>query len=280
VRALALVVEYAVWLRSPDSKPADPGDVQPAVARQFVQRVLVERPEEVELDREQVTELLATYDIDVWPAVPVATLREANAAAKRLGWDVVLKATRESVRERPDAQHVWRNIDGTTEMKEAWATLNGMVPEPADAAFVVQRNAPAGVPISIRSFEDPLFGPVVSFGISGPIVELLGDWAYRIPPLQEHDVAGMVREVKSSPLLFGYRGAEPVDVESIERLITKVAHLQNDLPEVSALQLSLALAGVNGATVLTASVRLAPVRDPRPDSLVRRLPDATVTLPG
>ena len=87
-------------------------------------------------------------------------------------------------------------------------------------------------------------------------------------------------EVKSSPLLFGYRGAEPVDVGSIERLITKVAHLQNDLPEVSALQLSLALAGVNGATVLTASVRLAPVRDPRPDSLVRRLPDATVTLPG
>jgi acyl-CoA synthetase (NDP forming)/GNAT superfamily N-acetyltransferase len=280
VRALALVVEYAVWLRSPDSKPADPGDVQPAVARQFVQRVLVESPEEVELDREQVTELLAAYDIDVWPAVPVATLREANAAAKRLGWDVVLKATRESVRERPDAQHVWRNIDGTTEMKEAWATLNGMVPEPAAAAFVVQKNAPAGVPISIRSFEDPLFGPVVSFGISGPIVELLGDWAYRIPPLQEHDVAGMVREVKSSPLLFGYRGAEPVDVESIERLITKVAHLQNDLPEVSALQLSLALAGVNGATVLTASVRLAPVRDPRPESLVRRLPEVTVTLPG
>ena len=184
------------------------------------------------------------------------------------------------MRERPDAQHVWRNIDGTTEMKEAWGTLNGLVPEPADAAFVVQKNAPAGVPISIRSFEDPLFGPVVSFGISGPIVELLGDWAYRIPPLREHDVAAMVREVKSSPLLFGYRGADPVDIGSIERLITKVAHLQNDLPEVSALELSLALAGVDGATVLTAAVRLAPVRDPRPDSLVRRLPDVTLTLPG
>ena len=58
VRALALVVEYAVWLRTPDSQPADPGEVQPAVARQFVQRLLVDRPEEVELDREQVTELL------------------------------------------------------------------------------------------------------------------------------------------------------------------------------------------------------------------------------
>ena len=165
-------------------------------------------------------------------------------------------------------------------MKEAWATLNGAVPDPAEADFVVQKNAPPGVPISIRSFEDPLFGPVVSFGISGPIVELLGDWSYRIPPLGEHEVAAMVREVKSSPLLFGYRGADPVDVGAIEQLITKVAHLQNDLPQIRALELSLALAGTDDVTVLTASVRLAPVRDPRPDSLVRRLPDATVTLPG
>ena len=260
--------------------PADPGDVQPAVAKQFVQRQLADLPEEVVLDREQVTELLASYGIDLWPAIPVASLKEAQAAAKSLGWDVVLKATRESVRERPDQQHVWRNIGTTTEMKEAWGTLNGLVVDPETGAFVVQKNAPAGVPISIRSFEDPLFGPVVSFGISGPIIELLGDWAYRIPPLGEHDVAGMVREVKSSPLLFGYRGAEPVDIASIEQLIAKVAQLQNDLPEVCALELSLALAGVNGVTVLTASARLAPLRDPRPDSLVRRLPDVTLTLPG
>jgi acyl-CoA synthetase (NDP forming)/GNAT superfamily N-acetyltransferase len=281
VRALARVVEYAVWLRTPEAVPAEPGDeVRPAVARQFVRGLLLDRPEEVQLDREQVAELLAAYAIDLWPAVPVASLREATAAAKQLGWDVVLKATRESVRERPDQQHVWRNIDSTSEMKEAWGTLNALVPEPSEAGFVVQKNAPPGVPVAIRSFEDPLFGPVVSFGISGPIVELLGDWAYRIPPLHEHDVSAMVREVKSSPLLFGYRGAEPVDIEAVEQLVTKVAHLQNDLPEVSALELSLALAGVDGTTVLTASARVAPMRDPRPDSLVRRLPDVTLTLPG
>jgi len=280
VRALAKVVEYAVWLRTPDGTPADPGEVRPAQAKQLVQRVLGDREEEIVLDREQVTDLLAAYDIDLWPAIRVATLEEAQAAAEDLGWDVVLKATRESVRERPDQQHVWRNIDSASEMKEAWQTLNGLVVDAEGGDFVVQKNAPAGVPIAIRSFEDPLFGPVVSFGISGPIVELLADWAYRIPPLGEHDVAGMVREVKSSPLLFGYRGAEPVDIPSIEQLIAKVAHLQNDLPEVSALEVSLALAGTEGVTVLTASARLAPLRDPRPDSLVRRLPDVTLTLPG
>ena len=73
---------------------------------------------------------------------------------------------------------------------------------------MVQKNAPPGVPVAIRSIEDPLFGPVVSFGISGPLIELLADKAYRIPPLGERDAAAMVREIKSSPMLFGYRGSE------------------------------------------------------------------------
>ena len=117
----------------------------------------------------------------------------------------------------------------------------------------MQRNARPGVPVAMRSIEDPLFGPVVSFGISGPLTELLADKSYRIPPLGERDAAAMVREIKSSPMLFGYRGSEVVDVAEIERLIRRVAQLQNDLPQVSALELSLVLAGAEGATVLTAA---------------------------
>ena len=105
---------------------------------------------------------------------------------------------------------------------------------------------------------------------------LLADKAYRIPPLGARDVSAMVREVKSAPMLFGYRGAEPVDVGEVERLIGRVAQLQNDLPQVSSLSLSLVLAGVEGASVLTASARVAPVVDPRSDLFVRRMP----ALPG
>ena len=82
----------------------------------------------------------------------------------------------------------------------------------------------------------------------------------------------MVREMKSSPLLFGYRGAERVDTDEIERLISRVAQLQNDVPQVSSLELSLVLVGAEGASVLTAVARVAPVADPRGD-FVRRLPE-------
>jgi hypothetical protein len=86
----------------------------------------------------------------------------------------------------------------------------------------------------------------------------------------------MVREVKAAPMLFGYRGTEVVDVEEVERLIRRVAQLQNDLPQVSALTLDLVLAGPHGAHVLTANGRVEPVADPRSDWFVRRMP----ALPG
>ena len=132
------------------------------------------------------------------------------------------------------------------------------------------------MPVTIATMEDPLFGPVLSFGIGGPLTELLGDRSYRIPPLADHDAQDMVREIKASPLLFGYRGSEIVDVAEIERLVRQVAQLQHDLPQVRALQLPLVLAGAEGATVLGASVRVEPVKDPRSDWFVRRLS----TMPG
>lgn len=281
VRALAHVVEYAVWLRAPDGTPADPEKVDEAAAKRLVTRILAEHPDGTELDLETLTELLAAYDIELWQTRSVGSREDAIRAGKALGWDVVLKATAEHLRERPDQAHVWRNIDDADEMVDAWDTLGSVISEPERAGFVVQKNSRPGVPVAIRSIEDPLFGPVVSFGIAGPLTELLADRSYRIPPLGARDAASMVREIKSSPMLFGYRGSEVVDVAEVERLIQRVAQLQNDLPQVRSLELSLVLAGAEGATVLTAAARVEPVVDPRSDWFVRRLSQpAGDTLPS
>jgi acyl-CoA synthetase (NDP forming)/ribosomal protein S18 acetylase RimI-like enzyme len=281
VRALARVVEYAVWLRTPDGPPPGADEVDHATAKRLVHRLLAAHPEGVDVEQGDLAELLGAYGIELEQAIPVTTGEEAVAAGKALGWDVVLKATADHLRERPDLAHVWRNIDTAEEMADAWQSLGTLIADAAHAGFVVQRNARPGVPVAVRSIEDPLFGPVVSFGISGPLTELLADKSFRIPPLGERDAAAMVREIKSSPMLFGYRGSEVVDVVEIERLIRRVSQLQNDLPQVSALALSLVLAGADGATVLTASARVDPVADPRSDWFVRRLTSPSGdTLPG
>ena len=276
VRALARVVEYAVWLRVPQPSAAEPGAADLDTARHLVNEVLMNHPEGRDLDFNEQHRLLRAYGIDLWETYAVESLDEATTAGETLGWDVVLKATADHLRDRPDLAHVWRNIDTPAEMADAWTSLNTLITDPDKAGFVVQRNAPPGVPVTIATMEDPLFGPVLSFGIGGPLTELLGDRSYRIPPLAEHDAQDMVREIKASPLLFGYRGSEIVDVEEIERLVRAVAQLQHDLPQVRTLQLPLVLAGAEGATVLGATVRVEPVKDPRSDWFVRRLS----TMPG
>jgi acyl-CoA synthetase (NDP forming)/GNAT superfamily N-acetyltransferase len=285
VRALARVVEYAVWLRT--DGPAEPdqaGDVDVVAARRLVQESLRLRPGGGELGTDEVAGLLAAYGVELWPSRDVAGPDEAIAAAEEFGWDVVLKATADHLRERPDQAHVVPHVLGPAEMRDAWRFLVEAVGEPDPArgtGFVVQRNARPGVPVAIRTSEDALFGPVVSFGMAGPLSELVGDRSYRIPPLSRRDAAAMVREVKAAPLLFGYRGADVVDVDEVERLIRRVAQLQNDLPQISSLELGLVLVGTEGAAVLTASARIDPVDDPRSDWFVRRLTaPAADTLPS
>lgn len=276
IRALARVVEYAVWLRTPDVASGDLDSVNRDAARAFVNELLMHHPGGKDLDVSEQGRLLQAYGISLWDTRPVASLDEAQQAGEDLGWGVVLKATADHLRDRPDLAHVWRNIDSAEEMADAWENLRKVITQPEDAGFVVQRNAPPGVPIAISSMEDPLFGPVLSFGMGGPLSELVGDRSYRIPPLAEHDAQDMVREIKASPLLFGYRGGEIVEVSEIEQLVRQVAQLQHDLPQVRQMQLPLVLAGATGAAVLGASIRVEPVVDARSDWFVRRLS----TMPG
>jgi acyl-CoA synthetase (NDP forming) len=219
--------------------------------------------------------------VDLWERVAVTSEEEAIAAAERLGWDVVLKATAEHLRQRPDLAHVWRNIDTEAEMRDAWQTMHEIVDEPGAAGFIVQRVAAPGIPVAIGGMEDPLFGPVVSFGISGATTELLGDRAYRIPPMHRGEAEEMVREIKAAPLLFGYRGSEVVDIAEVEHLLLLVAQLKNDLPQVRNLELNLVLVGAHGASVLNAVGRVEPVGDARSDWYTRRLSSPPGdTLPG
>ena len=281
VRALAAVVEYAAWLQRHDDSVGVFEDIDMEAAKRQVNEILIDEPEGHDLDDDQLRTLLGHYGIDLWERVHVSTVEEAVAAGERLGWDVVLKATAERLRQRPDLAHVWRNIDNEAEMRDAWKSLIGIITHSSDAEFVVQRTASPGIPVAIGGLEDPLFGPAVSFSVSGALTDLVGDKAYRIPPISVLDASETVRSIKAAPLLFGYRGSEQVDVPAVEELIRRVAQLKIDLPQVSQLDLILVHASADGVSVLGATGRVQQVTDPRSDLFVRRLTSPPGdTLPG
>ncbi len=281
VRALARAVVYADWLRLPDERGLPVDQVDDAEARAVVTRALLRSSEGRQLTEDELGRLLAAYGVEVWPRIAVSSERAAVAAGEELGWDVVLKATADRLRQRSDLAHVQRGIRDAEHMKQAWKDLKSIIDSPRSARFVVQRSAPPGVAVTIRGDEDPLFGPVVSFGMSGFVSDLLGDRTLRIPPLDRHDAATMVREIKAAPLLSGYRGSPAVDVEAVETLLLKVAQLKNDLPEVRSLDLALVLVGPGGARVLTGEAWVQHASHARSGWFERRLSDPAIdTLPG
>jgi acyl-CoA synthetase (NDP forming) len=271
VRALARVVHYARWASRPASTVPVFDDIDRGRARALVTRLLGRSDDAVELTDDQLHELLDCYGIRLAPLRRVTSLAEAVAAGAEFGWDVVLKATAAHLRERPDLEHVQHDIASQPAMEAAWRELTGLTGDPSRADFVVQPTAPPGISVTIGSLEDTLFGPIVSFGMAGTASELLGDIAYRIPPLTDSDAADLVRDVRAAPLFFGYRGAEGVDVPAIEQIVHRLAQLKDDLPDVQVLDLGLVLASADGAQVLRASGSLSAVKAGRSDVLTRRL---------
>ncbi len=271
VRALARVIEYVAWLDRQEGESEELDGIDGDAATRMILGILAESPEGRDLTFAECAALLGCYGIELWDRIPVTDADQAVAAAEELGWDVVLKVTAEALRQRPDMAHVWRNISDAEEMRHAFTQLRQMAASPEAAAFVVQRTAPPGVPLRLEGLEDPLFGPTVAFSISGAVTELVGDKAYRIPPLSALDAEEMVRGIKAAPLLFGHRGSEPVDTAAVEELIRRFAQLKNDLQQVCALELDLVHATPEGVRVLSATARVEPVADPRSDWFVRRL---------
>jgi len=115
----------------------------------------------------------------------------------------------------------------------------------------------------VGMIRDPLFGPLVGFGLGGTNVELLEDMRFRLAPLTDRDVAALVDESRASRLLAGYRGRPAADRAAVEELLARISLLAEAVPEISELDLNpvLVLPEGRGCRVVDARVRVSPVDD-------------------
>ncbi|MGW9451812.1 bifunctional acetate--CoA ligase family protein/GNAT family N-acetyltransferase [Streptomyces sp. NPDC055632] len=277
VRALAEAVRYGQWRR----QAAEPGrvpeyeDIDETGAAALIRRVLGGAEADargVTLGTDQAGELLARYGITVLPTLPAPTPDDAVAAAARLGYPVALKTTAPHLRHRPDLGGVRLDLATEEQLRTAYAELTEVLGKPEELQPVVQAMVPRGVDTVVRSAIDPAVGAVLSFGLSGAASELLGDTAHRLVPATDRDVAELVRSLRTTPLLFGWRGSAPVDTPALEELLLRVSRLVDDHPEVVAVSLEPVVVAPRGLSVLGATVRLAPP-PPRTDLGPRSLPN-------
>lgn len=150
------------------------------------------------------------------------------------------------------------DLQDAAAIRAAWASLTDRLAPLESQEFLVQRMATPGVMTRITADEDPLFGPVISFSIAGLPADLLGDIAYRIPPLTDVDVSELISATKASPVLHGHRGATPVHRAALADLIARVSVLADDMPEIASLVLNPANAHPGGVEVLGVEITVAP----------------------
>ncbi|WP_335933449.1 bifunctional acetate--CoA ligase family protein/GNAT family N-acetyltransferase [Streptomyces sp. PTD5-9] len=278
VRALAEAVRYAQWRRqaaTPGKVPEFLDDtIDESGTAELIDSLLgpVPDPRGRSLTPDEACELLGRYGIDVRPTLPAPDPEAAVAAAARLGYPVALKTTAPHLRHRADLGGVRLDLAGEEALRRAYGELTDLLGKPAELQPVVQAMAPRGVDTVVRATVDSAAGAVLSFGLAGAPSELLGDTAHRLVPATDREVAELIRSIRAAPVLFGWRGAAPVDTAALEELLLRVSRLVDDHPEVVSVALEPVVVGPQGLTVLGASVRLSPP-PPRADLGPRRLPN-------
>ncbi|EAP98854.1 hypothetical protein JNB_01760 [Janibacter sp. HTCC2649] len=256
--ALAKATKYAEWRNKDHGVPVAPVGINRRVAEDVVQTVLSVNPEGRRLDQDETLALLAAYGIEVWPSRKVTTIDEAVEAAEDIGYPVVLKSTAPMLRHQGGVTGVRVDLGTEQSVREAWASLHERLTPLAAGQLEVQRMATPGVACVVTADEDPLFGPVVSFGVAGLPTELLDDIAHRIPPLTDVAVSELISSVKAAPVLHGHRGSTPVHRAALADLIARVSAISDDMPEVASLRLNPVNAQPGGVEVLGAEVTVAP----------------------
>jgi acyl-CoA synthetase (NDP forming) len=204
--------------------------------------------------------LLKNAGINVVDTRLATSKEQAVTIAKEMGFPVVMKIASADVVHKSDAGGVKLGLKNATQVGKAYdeimKSIRAAFPNAKIEGVSVQAMARPGVEVIIGMSKDAQFGPVLMFGLGGVLVEILKDVSFRIVPLVKRDAKEMIREIKGFPLLQGYRGSEPVDIENLEAMLLKISDFVEKTPQIKELDLNPIFAYKDGAVAVDARVIL------------------------
>ncbi|MFZ5596732.1 MAG: acetate--CoA ligase family protein [Bacillota bacterium] len=252
--SLARVAAYAEKaLKSTSGREVD----TPVIPREVIERCRSLGPGTVLAERE-AKEILAACGIRVVPEVPASTAEEAVAVSQRLGYPVVLKVDSPDIVHKTEVDGIRINLERPEDVRRAFSDITGQAalrrPGAAIRGVLVQKMLGGGREILVGISRDPVFGPVLTFGMGGIWVEILKDVSLRVLPVNRDEISEMIRETKFYSLLAGARGKAAADLEAVVDTMCRVAELAARWPELAELDINplIVLPGGMGAWVVDA----------------------------
>ncbi len=258
VLALQVMRQRALWLEAEHPLP----EALPGVDRERVAGLLASARQagHTALDAAAGRLVLEAYGLQT-PADMLATdPDEAARFAARIGFPVALKLASPDILHKTEIGGVLLNVPDEVAVRQGWQEIitraRATHPQAELRGVQVQQMVRGGQEVIVGMKRDPIFGPLVMFGLGGIYVEVLRDVSFRLAPLSRLDADEMIREVRSARLLEGLRGAPAADRPALLEAILRIGQLAADFPEILELDVNPLMVLPAGQGALAADVRL------------------------
>ena len=215
-RAVVAIEAMGRFGRAFAAAPRQPAPVVPAVVL----------PQATPTEADAKT-LLALAGIASAPERACATVEAACAAAREIGFPVVLKILSPDILHKSEIGGVLLDVTGEADVRTGFDTLLARAVQAAPAARIegvlVAKQLSGGVECILGIHRDPVFGPVAMFGLGGIFVEVMKDVAFHRCPFGEDVAETLIRSIKGAPLLLGARGKPPVDIKALAGMLSRLS---------------------------------------------------------
>ena len=212
-----------------------------------------------ELTESEAQKVLKYYNFPVLKTLIAHNVDEAVTLAQEIGFPVALKILSPQIVHKSEAGGVILNVNSPSAVREAFelliqraksynsdAQINGVIVQP-----MIEKN---GYELIIGGKTDPVFGPVILFGMGGVGVELFKDYSIGLPPLNTTLLRRMMEETKVYQLLKGYRNTPPVNLKRLEETVLLFSQLLIDFPQMKEISINPLLVNEKDVCILDATI--------------------------
>ncbi len=262
---ISRALSYESWRQRPVGKVQDYADADVSEATSICAKALSERGSGW-LTTEETYTLLGSTKVPLVSGGLAINAEDAVTLAQKIGYPVAVKLASYEILHKTEMGGVRLNLVDDQAVRDTFEAIRTRFAQTnnleAMEGVLVQPMVPGGVEVMVGMTRDPLFGPLIAFGLGGIHVEILGDVQFGMAPLTDRDAADMVRAIKSYRLLTGYRGQPAVDLKAIEEVLLRISHLVEAIPEISEIDLNpiFALPEGQGCKIVDARIRIEPRR--------------------
>lgn len=238
-RALSEMTKFNLWLNRPKTG-VKKFSVNKAGAKKIIDSVKKEG--RFFLLEHESYEVLKAYQFPLVKSSFARNKTEAENAAQKIGFPVVLKIASPDILHKFDFGGVKLNLKNKNEVHEAYQeilkNIKSKKPKAKIRGVLVEEMASQGKEIILGMSRDPQFGPILMFGLGGIYVEVLEDVSFRLAPIRERTADMMIAKTKTHKILEGFRGEPPYDIKAVAECLKRLSQLVTDFEEIKELDIN------------------------------------------